>query len=128
MSKPRFITLEPAGTCHENALLHYLEFQGIEDFELELVPDLVEAIAQARDRPNTFLVQCSAHVQVYLVTERYHTDVFVIDTFIYPTKKLGLVVRTDVEEPKSLGIVSARPVGLFTGERVMSGSSAVFRK
>jgi hypothetical protein len=107
MSRPTFITLGPAGTCHENALLHYLDFQGITSFDTLLVPDLLEAVVQVRDRPHTFLVQCSAHVQVHLVTERYHTDVFVIDTFIYPTKELGLVVRRDVSEPKSLGIVSA---------------------
>ncbi|HEV3047919.1 MAG TPA: hypothetical protein VGY13_11240 [Solirubrobacteraceae bacterium] len=107
MSRPTFITLGPAGTCHENALLHYLEFQGIADFDTLLVPDLLEAVVQVRDRPDTYLVQCSAHVQVHLVTERYHTDVFVIDTFIYPTKELGLLIRNDVAEPKSLGIVSA---------------------
>lgn len=107
MTRPTFITLGPAGTCHENALLHYLEFQGIEEFELILVEDLLGAIGKVREQPNTFLVQCSAHVQVHLVTERYHEEVFVVDTFIYPTKELGLVVRTDVEEPKSLGIVSA---------------------
>ncbi len=107
MSAPRFITLGPAGTCHENALRHYLEFQGLGSFEVVLVPDLLEAIVQVRERPHTFLVQCSAHVQVHLVTERYHEDVFVIDTFIYPTKELGLLVRRDVAEPRSLGIVSA---------------------
>jgi hypothetical protein len=107
VSRPTFITLGPAGTCHENALLHYLEFQGIADFDTLLVPDLLEAVVQVRDRPDTYLVQCSAHVQVHLVTERYHTDVFVIDTFIYPTKELGLVIRGDVAEPRSLGIVSA---------------------
>lgn len=107
MTRPRFITLGPAGTCHENALLHYLEFQGIEDFELVLVDDLLAAIGQVRETPNTFLVQCSAHVQVHLVTERYHEEVFVIDTFIYPTKELGLVARREVEQPRSLGIVSA---------------------
>jgi hypothetical protein len=107
VTRPTFITLGPQGTCHENALLHYLEFQGITSFDTVLVGDLLEAIVQVRDRPNTYLVQCSAHVQVHLVTERYHTDVFVIDTFIYPTKELGLLVRTDVTEPKSLGIVSA---------------------
>jgi hypothetical protein len=95
VTRPTFITLGPQGTCHENALLHYLEFQGITSFDTVLVEDLLEAM------------QCSAHVQVHLVTERYHTDVFVIDTFIYPTKELGLLVRTDVAEPKSLGIVSA---------------------
>ncbi|HSZ05524.1 MAG TPA: hypothetical protein VK778_10040 [Solirubrobacteraceae bacterium] len=107
MTLPTFVTLGPSGTCHENALRHYLEFQGLTSFEIALVPDLLEAIGEVRERPNTFLVQCSAHVQVHLVTERYHEEVFVIDTFIYPTKELGLLVRTDVREPKSLGIVSA---------------------
>jgi hypothetical protein len=105
--RPTFITLGPSGTCHENALLHYLELQGLADFEVVLVDDLLAAIGRVRERPSTFLVQCSAHVQVHLVTERYHTEVFVVDTFIYPTKELGLVVRTDVAEPRSLGIVSA---------------------
>ncbi len=26
-----------------------------------------------------------------------------VDTFIYPTKELGLLIRTDVEEPRGLG-------------------------
>jgi hypothetical protein len=107
MGDPTFITLGPAGTCHENALLHYLEFQGLSSFEVVLVEDLLEAIVRVRDEPNTFLVQCSAHVQVHLVTERYHEEVFVVDTFLYPTKDLALLIRTDVQEPKSLGIVSA---------------------
>jgi hypothetical protein len=107
VSTPTFITLGPGGTCHENALLHYLEFQGLESYEIDLVPDLLDAIVRVRDEPHTFLVQCSAHVQVHLVTERYHEHVFVIDTFIYPTKDLGLVVRRDVEQPRSLGIVNA---------------------
>jgi hypothetical protein len=107
MTAPTFITLGPSGTCHENALRHYLDFQGLETFEILLVTDLLEAIGQVREQPNTFLVQCSAHVQVHLVTERYHEEVFVVDTFIYPTKELGLLVRADVDAPTSLGIVSA---------------------
>ncbi|HEY2537554.1 MAG TPA: hypothetical protein VGI24_11295 [Solirubrobacteraceae bacterium] len=107
MSRPTFITLGPAGTCHENALLHYLEFQGVDSYEIVLVEDLLGAIERVRDRPETFLVQCSAHTQVHLVTERYHTEVFVIDTFLYPTKELALIVRSDVRDPRSLGIVAA---------------------
>jgi hypothetical protein len=104
---PTFITLGPAGTCHENALVHYLEFQGIDSYEIVLVEDLLGAIEAVRRSPDTFLVQCSAHVQVHLVTERFHTEVFVIDTFLYPTKELALLVRNDVADPQSLGIVSA---------------------
>jgi hypothetical protein len=107
VSRPTFITLGPQGTCHENALLHYLEFQGITAFDVELEEDLLGAIERVRGHADTFLVQCSAHVQVHLVTERFHTEVFVVDTFLYPTKELALLVRTDVAEPKSLGIVSA---------------------
>jgi hypothetical protein len=107
VSGPTFITLGPAGTCHENALRHYLAFQQLEEFDIILVEDLLSAIGRVREQPNTFLVQCSAHVQVHLVTERYHTEVFVIDTFIYPTKELGLLVRSEVSQPRSLGIVSA---------------------
>ncbi|HEV3320454.1 MAG TPA: hypothetical protein VG053_12115 [Solirubrobacteraceae bacterium] len=107
MTRPTFITLGPSGTCHENALLHYLEFQGVEACEIVLVEDLLGAIERVRDRPGTFLVQCSAHTQVHLVTERHHTEVFVIDTFLYPTKELALLVRNDVSHPQSLGIVAA---------------------
>jgi hypothetical protein len=108
MTVPTFITLGPEGTCHENALRHYLQFQGLHDVRIVLVGDLLEeGLEQLRSEPNTFLVQCSAHVQVHLVTERYHEQVFVIDTFIYPTKELSLLVRRDVERPRSLGIVSA---------------------
>jgi chorismate mutase len=107
ITRPRFITLGPAGTCHENALRHYLEFQGLADVEIVLVEKLLDAIVQVRDRSDTFLVQCSAHLHVHLVTERYHEEVFVIDTFLYPTKELALLIRTDVAEPASLGIVDA---------------------
>ncbi len=107
MRPPTFITLGPEGTCHENALQRYLSFQGVTPQEVVLVEDLLEAIGRVREEPNTFLMQCSAHVQVHLVTERFHEDVFVVDTFIYPTKELGLVFRKDRGEHKSLGIVSA---------------------
>lgn len=108
MTEPTFVTLGPSGTCHENALKRYLEFQGLPGARIVLVDDLLEeGLERVRAEPNMFLVQCSAHVQVHLVTERYHEEVFVIDTFIYPTKELALLVRTDRPRPRSLGIVAA---------------------
>jgi hypothetical protein len=125
MSAPTFITLGPSGTCHEAALRRYLSFQGIAAAEIVLVEDLLAGIEQVRDRERTFLVQCSAHLQVHLVTERYHTEVFVVDTFIYPTKELALLVRNDVERPRSLGIVNATRgyVDLGRFERVVDEPS-----
>jgi hypothetical protein len=108
LAEPTFVTLGPSGTCHENAVGRYLEFQGLAGARIVLVDDLLEeGLELVRSEPNTFLVQCSAHVQVHLVTERYHDEVFVIDTFIYPTRELALLVRIDRPRPRSLGIVAA---------------------
>lgn len=106
-SAPTFLTLGPTGTCHENALLCYLEFPGLEDARVELVGDLLDGLERVREKPNAFLIQCRAHPDVHVVTERYRHEVFVVDTFLYPAKEMALLARADVEDPKTLGIVPA---------------------
>jgi hypothetical protein len=104
---PTFITLGPAGTCHENALLRYLEFQDLAEARVELVGGFLDGLERVHDEPNAFLVQCSAHPDVHVVTERYRHEVYVVDTFMYPAKEMALLARTDVEDPRTLGIVPA---------------------
>jgi hypothetical protein len=106
-SAPTFITLGPTGTCHEHALLSYLEFQGLEGAQVELVGDLLDGLERVRELPNAYLVQCSAHPDVHHATERYRQEVFVVDTFLYPAKEMALLVRRDAESPKTLGVVPA---------------------
>lgn len=106
-SAPLFVTLGPTGTCHENALLRYLEFQGLDDARVELVGGFDEGLERVHDDPNAYLIQCSAHPDVHVVTERYRHEVYVVDTFLYPAKEMALLARADVEQPKSLGIVPA---------------------
>ena len=100
-----FITLGPTGTCHERAVERYAEFQGIEDYGIELIVDFFVGLEMLRETPGAFLVQCSAHPKVHEITEKYWTEVWVVDTFIYPTKHLVLLSRKEVERPRSLGIV-----------------------
>jgi hypothetical protein len=102
-----FVTLGPTGTCHERAVQRYAEFQGIEDYGFELITDFFDGLEVVRGRDAAFLVQCSAHPLVHKITEKYWTEVFVVDTFIYPTKHLVLLSRREVERPRSLGIVPA---------------------
>jgi hypothetical protein len=106
-SVPTFLTLGPTGTCHENALLRYLEFQGLEKAQVELVEDFLEGLERVHDEQNAFLVQCSSHPDVHVVTERYRQEVYVVDTFLYPAKEMALLARADVEHPKTLGVVPA---------------------
>jgi hypothetical protein len=105
--QPTFVTLGPEGTCHERAVRRYAEFQGIEGFELEFITDFFDGLERIRGREDAFLVQCSAHPLVHEITEKYWTEVFVVDTFIYPTKHLVLLSRRAVEKPRSIGIVPA---------------------
>jgi hypothetical protein len=101
------VTLGPEGTCHERAARRYMEFQGIEDYEFDLIGGFLDGLERIRGRDDAFLIQCSAHPKVHEVTERHWSEVFVIDTFIYPTKALAVLARKDVEQPKSLGLVPA---------------------
>jgi len=101
------ITLGPEGTCHERAVRRYMAFQEIDDYEIEFIADFFDGLERIRGSENSFLIQCSAHPKVHEVTERYWREVFVVDTFIYPTKHLVLLARRDVEQPRSLGIVPA---------------------
>jgi hypothetical protein len=105
--KVTIVTLGPEGTCHERAVQNYMRFQGVEDYGIELITDFFVGLEMVRETPNSFLVQCSAHPKVHEITEKHWTEIFVVDTFIYPTKHLVLLSRRDVEKPRSLGIVPA---------------------
>jgi hypothetical protein len=107
VSKPTFITLGPTGTCHEHALLNYLRFQGLDDARIELTSDFVGGVERVRELPDAYLVQCSSHPDVHIVTERYRKEIFVLDTFMFPAKEMGLLVRRDRPKPRSLGVVAA---------------------
>ncbi len=101
------VTLGPEGTCHERAVRKYMAFQGIEDFEIEFIGDFLVGLDRIRGQESAYLIQCSAHPLVHQVTERHWRDVFVVDTFIYPTKALAVLARREIERPRSLGLVPA---------------------
>jgi hypothetical protein len=84
-----------------------MAFQGIDDFAIGFIGDFMDGLERIRGRDDAFLVQCSAHPKVHEVTEHYWQEIFVVDTFIYPTKALAVLSRRDVERPRSLGLVPA---------------------
>ena len=78
-AKIEVVTLGPTGTCHERAVIAYMGFQGVEDFEIGFIGDFFDGLEKIRGRENAFLVQCSAHPLVHKITERYWSEVFVVD-------------------------------------------------
>jgi hypothetical protein len=103
----RVVTLGPAGTCHERAVQRYMEFQGVSEYDVEFIGDFMDGLEMIRGREKSFLIQCSAHPKVHEITEHYWNEIFVVDTFIYPTKALAILSRRDVDRPRSLGLVPA---------------------
>jgi hypothetical protein len=101
------VTLGPEGTCHERAARQYMAFQGVEHYRVEYITDFLDGLERIRGRNDAFLIQCSAHPKVHEITERYWMEIFVVDTFIYPTKALAVLARRDIERPHSLGLVPA---------------------
>jgi len=106
-SSVKLITLGPVGTCHERATRRYMEFQEVENYEIGFIGDFLDGLEQIRGKENAFLIQCSAHPKVHEITERYWKEIFVVDTFIFPTKPLVVLTRREVEHPRSLGLVPA---------------------
>ena len=102
-----FATLGPSGTCHEMATQAYIEFQALPNTKVELFDDLLEALELLHDGKVDFIIQNSAHPKVYELTEKYFREVFVIDSFLCPTRAMGVLSRRDVEHPRSLGLMPA---------------------
>ena len=102
-----FYTLGPCGTCHDNALKHYFQFHGLTDTRVVFVDDFLVALERVRQGDGDFIMQNSAHTQVVEVTEKYHREVFVVDSFVFPTQEMGVLTRREVDRPKSLGIMPA---------------------
>jgi len=104
----RVLTLGPSGSCHEAAVSHYLTANGLSGrSEILFTFDLVAGMDDLASGAVDLLVQCSAHPQVHLATERHHRQTPVVDTFIHPTKALALLRRADRPQPRSLGLVAA---------------------
>lgn len=100
----RFHTLGPAGSCHEHALKEYLAFQEVEGADIVLCDDLVAAAGRAVEEGGSYVLQCSAHLNVHQVTERYLGRLHVVDTFILPTQEMALVKRRAFAVPRTLGV------------------------
>jgi hypothetical protein len=107
---PIFITLGPSGTCHENALHRYLEFQGLRDAEVRLVGDLLQGFGQVRNGETSFWCSAAPIRRSQVVTERCRQEAYVVDTFCIPPRKSArkwVCSSCATDELKTLGVVPA---------------------
>jgi len=104
-----FVTLGPAGTNHEMVTRNYLEFRGIETTKVHLVDEFHEGLRMMADGRADFMVQVAVHPDCadIVATAHFEYGFHVVDTFISPSKDLGILTRVEIEHPKSLALQPA---------------------
>jgi hypothetical protein len=104
---PVITTLGPAGSNHEWVTRRYLDFHGIADARIDLVLDFDDAVQRVLDGRADHIVQCAAHAAVARTVGAHRDRLFLIDTFLAPSRELAVLVRRDVTTPRSLGLQPA---------------------
>lgn len=102
-----FVTLGPEGTCHENAVKLYASKNHIEEYKISFIYDFCDSVSLCQQK-NSLIVQNAAHPQVSIMMERFRDRISVIDTFIAPTKEMGIIKRKyPVKGDRSLSLMPA---------------------
>lgn len=101
----KFGTLGPRGTNHELVSRRYLDFHGLVDAELSLFASFLVAVEQLRERQLDYVIANAVHPETPVIVGRNYREVFVVDSFISPSKPLAVVTRRDREPPRSIAVL-----------------------
>ncbi len=106
---PVFVTLGPSGTNHGMATRSHLSFRNLNAAAVEFVDGFHEGLAMMADGRANFMVQAAVHPGCGDVVALAHFayGIHVVDTFISPSKALGILTRTNVEMPRTLALQPA---------------------
>jgi hypothetical protein len=103
----KFATLGPAGSNHDLNTRRYIEFRKIKDAEVLYIEHFFDAVDMIKNGTADYAVQVCAHPDVAPTIERHYKDVYLADCWIGKTKEMGVLTRTDIDKPKSVGYMIA---------------------
>ena len=103
----RFGTLGSEDSNHALVLRRYLDARGVADAETRYYDDFIPAFDELVSGALDFVLQVSVHPLHAECVARYVNRAFLVDTFIAPSKPLGILTRCDVERPKTIGLQPA---------------------
>lgn len=102
-----FGTLGPQGSNHDWVTRRYLEFHQLSEVEIRLFLDFDLAFEELLTGGLNFVIQVAVHPSVTDTVARYRDRAHLVDTFISPSQPMAVLTRSDVAEPKSLGLQPA---------------------
>lgn len=103
----RFGTLGSEASNHALVLNRYLEAREIQDAAVHLYLDFGEAFDALLSDDIDFVLQVSVHPQHTECVARTVNRAFILDTFIAPSKPLGILTQIDVANPQTIGLQPA---------------------
>lgn len=109
----KIATLGPAGSNHDLNTKRYVDFHEIRNVEIVYLDDFFKGLEMMRAGEVDLMIQVCAHHHVAEVIEQHYKEIFLVDCFIGRTRAMGVVSRTDVEEPRSVGYIPPT-AGYFT--------------
>ena len=106
---PNFVTLGPAGTNHEFVTGKYLEYRGLKNAQIKLIDDFLVGLSMINSGNADYMIQVAVHPACanVVATAHFEYGIHVIDTFISPSKELGIVTRRSIKTPKTLALQPA---------------------
>ena len=105
VTAPRITTLGP-GTNHELVAQAYCAFHGLGDEHICFVDAPDEGVRQVLAGEADYLLLCSVHPDAARITALHFRRLFIVDTFISPSKTLAVLTRRGVAVPRSLAVFS----------------------
>ena len=102
-----FGTLGPAGSNHEWVARRYLAFHGLDAARIELFVNFDAAFASLLRGDLQHVIQAAVHPAAAASVGRYRGRAHIIDSFISASQPMGILTRSEVENPVSLGLQMA---------------------
>jgi hypothetical protein len=103
LPRPRLVTIGP-GTNHDVVARAYLTFHGLDGGHLGFVALPEQGVAMILRGEADFLLLCSVHPDAARITGENFRRLFIVDTFISPSKTLAVLTRRGVTRPRSIGL------------------------
>lgn len=104
MTVPRIVTLGP-GTNHELVARAYCDFHGLDPaVSLGFFEEVDDGVRRVLDGEADYLLLCSVHPDAARITALHFRRLFIIDTFISPSKTLAVLTRRGVGVARSLAV------------------------
>ena len=101
----KFATLGPGGTNHELVTQRYIDFHQLKEAEIVPVGDFSHAVDMLKDGRVDYIIQCAVHPDTPNTLGYNFRSIYIVDTFISPSKDLAVLTRKEIANPKTIGAI-----------------------